>query len=196
MGRIFIFTCLIISVFLFWNWEKVISFIEPQAKNTQENPVPESPAIRVITTPIVITANDRIFEALGTGRAQQSVRIYPAVSEEVMAVYFKSGDKVKAGSMLVQLDDRDEKLAVQLAEVKLKDAKSLLNRYELAVKDGAVPESEVDSARTAGNVLVDGDLSEYEPVVVEGLQRLQPGRQVVATGITGSPEYVEEVDTK
>lgn len=103
--------------------------------------------VKVITKPVSMTDNNRVFEAVGTGRARQSVEIYPSVAEEVTEVYFKAGKKVEKGDILLQLDDREEKLAVRLAEVKLKDSRSLLNRYEQAVKEGAVPESEVDSAR-------------------------------------------------
>ncbi len=155
-----------------------------------------TPAVRVITTPIKIMSNDRIFEALGTGRAQQSIRIYPAVAEEILSINFKAGDRVQAGDVLVQLDDREEKLAVQMAEVNLKEAKSLLNRYELAVKDGAVPESEVDSARASVDVAkVELDQAKLEleerkiraPFAgVVGLPRVDPGDRVdPSTLITG-----------
>lgn len=104
-------------------------------------------AVKVITQPVVMTRNDRVFEAVGTGRARLSVQIYSPVSEEVTAVLFEAQDEVARGDVLVQLDDREEKLAVRLAEVELKNARSLLKRYEQAVKDGGVPQSEVDSAR-------------------------------------------------
>ncbi|MAH06215.1 MAG: efflux transporter periplasmic adaptor subunit [Alphaproteobacteria bacterium] len=105
--------------------------------------------VKVIAEPVVFLENNRVFEAVGTGRAKFSADIYPAVSEEVTGVFFESQQHVKKGDVLVQLDDRQEKLALRLAEVELKDAKSLLNRYERAAKEGAVPESEVDAARAA-----------------------------------------------
>lgn len=104
-------------------------------------------AVKVLTKPIEITENSRVFEGVGTGRARLSADIYPAIAEEVLGVKFQAGQKVSAGDVLVQLDDRQEKLAVELAEVELKDAESLLKRYQQAGKEGAVPESEVDSAK-------------------------------------------------
>ncbi len=156
----------------------------------------DTPVIRVITTPIITTSNDRVFEALGTGRAQQSVRIYPAVSEEITAIYFKAGDRVQKGDLLVQLDDREEQLAVKRAEVELKESKSLLTRYEMAVKDGAVPESEVDSARAAVDVaevrLDQAQLALQERKIIApisgvvGIPRVDPGDRVnTDTLITG-----------
>lgn len=108
-----------------------------------------APPIGVLTTAVINTDNDVRFEAIGTGRAKQSVQLYPRVSDEIIAINFAAGNRVNQGDVLVQLDDREEKLAVKLAEVTIRDAKSLLQRYERAVKDGAVPQSEVDSARAA-----------------------------------------------
>jgi RND family efflux transporter MFP subunit len=102
---------------------------------------------KVITQNVILTSNDIVFEAIGTGRARLSVQIYPAVSGEVASVNFKAQDRVEKNVVLVQLDNEKEKLAVRLAEVNLKGVRNLLSRYEQAVKDGAVPESEVDSAR-------------------------------------------------
>lgn len=96
--------------------------------------------VKVITAPVVMTQNDQVFEAVGTGRARLSADIYPAISEEVREVLFSAEQQVKKGDVLVQLDDRQEVLAVRLAKVRLKNAKSLLTRFEQAGKKGAVPE--------------------------------------------------------
>lgn len=36
------------------------------------------------------------------------MQLYPAVAEEVTEIYFKAGDKVQEGVVLVQLDGREE----------------------------------------------------------------------------------------
>ncbi|MFN3701685.1 MAG: efflux RND transporter periplasmic adaptor subunit [Alphaproteobacteria bacterium] len=110
--------------------------------------IPDLP-IKIIARPAQIMNDGRVFEALGTGRALRSVQIFPAASDEVTEIFFRSGQFVERGEQLVQLDDREESLALQLAEVSLKDSQSLLERYENAVQKGAVPQSEVDSARAA-----------------------------------------------
>lgn len=134
---------------------------------------------------------------MGSGRAKQSVQIYPAVDEEVTAINFQAGDRVKAGSILVQLDDREEQLAVQLAQVRLEDAQSLLQRYQLAVVDGAVPESDVDSAKASVKIaqveLEKAKLAVEERKVrapfdgIVGISRVDPGerinRNTIITGL-------------
>ena len=114
----------------------------------------------------------------------------------MVEVNFSAQQKVAKGDVLVQLDDRNEKLALQLAEVELKDAKSLSSRYENAVKEGAVPQSEVDSARAtydAALVAVEQaklNLGERKIIApfdgVVGIPNVDPGDRVdSSTLITG-----------
>lgn len=124
-------------------------FFEHQEGKSEdaERAASEGPRVKVLVKPVEFTENSRVFEGVGTGRARLSADIYPAISEEVMEVLFEAQQKVAKGDVLVHLDDREEKLALELAEVELKDADSLLQRYQKAGKEGAVPESEVDSAQ-------------------------------------------------
>ncbi|MBZ0255471.1 efflux RND transporter periplasmic adaptor subunit [bacterium] len=191
-----VFALVIIIAGYFLVNNELLPLLNEETASTTVSQTANAPTVRVITQPIKITSNDIVFDAMGSGRAIQSVRLYPAVSEEVMSINFKAGDKVKKDSILVQLDDREEQLAVQLAEVKLKDAKSLLERYELAVKDGAVPESDVDSAKAAVDVaevmLGQAKLAVEERKLrapfdgVVGIPRVDPGERVTTnTFITG-----------
>lgn len=144
-----IFIVLVLAVIaagVVWNYETIITtFGGENSKQAGQNG--SKAAIKVLTQAVDYTSNDRIYEGVGTGRARASADIYPAVADEVLSVNFEAQQKVSKGDVLVQLDDRQEKLAVELAEVELKDSRSLLDRYEQAGKQGAVPESEVDSAR-------------------------------------------------
>lgn len=126
--------------------EKTGSFMSANGEKPSKRPSVSS-AVKVLVQPVVIKPNNRVFEAVGTGRARLSVLIYPAVSEEVLEVLFKAQNKVSKGDVLLRLDNREEVLAVRKAKIELKNKRSLLSRYEKAVKEGAVPESEVDSAR-------------------------------------------------
>lgn len=132
---------LLVGAAVWYYWSSAKSNEESAARERQSAPV------KVITQPVFISDNDRVFEAIGTGRARLSVQIYPAVTDEVTEVLFEAQQMVKKGDVLVRLDDAEEKLAVDLASVQIKDARGLLDRYEKAVLEGAVPESEVDSAR-------------------------------------------------
>jgi membrane fusion protein, multidrug efflux system len=189
---IFILSIIVVILFLITNNKR--SSVKG-SNNTEEKNVTEL-LVNVMAKPVVFTADNRTFEAVGTGRARQSVEIYPVVAEEVTDVLFKAQDSVSKGDVLVQLDDREEDLALKLAEVKLKDAKRLLDRYEQAVKEGAVPQSEVDSARadvdSAQVALEQAKLALEERKVIApfsgvvGIPRIDPGDRVTTgTFITG-----------
>lgn len=144
----FILLVVLIAI-AFWRFDDIRAYIEypPSDTNTSQNTEHTVPAVKVIVQPVEMTANNRVFEAVGTGRARLSVGLYPSVSEEVREVLFEAQQKVHKGDVLVQLDDREEQLAVQLAEVRMEDLQSLLSRYEQSGMQGAVPHSQVDTAR-------------------------------------------------
>ena len=163
---------------------------KPQAKAKKV-----SSAVKVLVQPVRLTANDRVFEAVGTGRARLSLQVYPTVAEEVTKVLFQAQDRVSQGDLLIQLDDREEVLAVRRAEIQLKNARSLLSRYEKAVKEGAVPESEVDTVRAdfeAAKVALDQAKLALEDRRIKapfsgvvGIPKVDPGQRVTtATVIT------------
>ncbi len=89
------------------------------------------------------------IEAVGTSRAIQSVTITPLASGEVVAVNFGPGLSVSKGDVLVQLDARNEKLAIELARIRREDAKKLYERYERTAGSGAILPTVLDAAGTA-----------------------------------------------
>ena len=66
-----------------------------------------------------------------------------------MAVNFEPGQVVRKGDVLVQLDSREEKLAVGLAEIKFDDATRLYERYLRSADSGAVLPTTLDAAKAA-----------------------------------------------
>jgi membrane fusion protein, multidrug efflux system len=104
-------------------------------------------ATQVVAEPVIIAPQRYRVEAVGTAEAIRSASLYPAVSGEVMAVSLVPNGRVVKGDVLLELDQRAEKLAVELARVKVKDSQQLLARYERTAGSGAVPASTIDEAR-------------------------------------------------
>lgn len=115
---------------------------------TERSAGADAPAVPVLVAPVRMAENRTLVRAVGTGEAAQTVSIYPRTAGNIVEVGFAPGDRVEAGQMLIRLDDDEEKLAVRLAEVRIRDAQQLLRRYERAVRGGGVSASEVDTART------------------------------------------------
>lgn len=156
----------------------------------------EAPPVRVVTRSVQFIANDRVFQATGTSVAGKSVWIYSPVAEQVVTVNFTAQQKVKKGDLLIQLDDREEKLALQLAKVELQNAEKVLLRYRRTIGGGAVSENEIDAARLefdAAKVRLDQAefaLSERRVIApftgVVGISRVDPGDRIATNTIITS----------
>jgi RND family efflux transporter MFP subunit len=105
--------------------------------------------VSVIAESLQFESAQTRVEAVGTSRAVLSAELYPAASGEVVAVNFEPGELVRKGDVLVQLDSRQERLAVGLAEIKLEDATRLFERYSRSSDSGAVLPTTLDAARAA-----------------------------------------------
>jgi RND family efflux transporter MFP subunit len=103
----------------------------------------------VIVSPSSELSDSVTLDVLGSGLAQRSVTLFPQVEGEVTRVLFRTGQSVRAGQLLLQLDDRAQRLAVDLAAARLETANLLARRFESAGGTGAVPEIEVEEAVAA-----------------------------------------------
>ncbi|AKS41226.1 efflux RND transporter periplasmic adaptor subunit [Wenzhouxiangella marina] len=89
------------------------------------------------------------LDAVGSAEALRSITLYPPSAGEVVAVHFSAGDEVEQGQVLIELDARDERLALELAETRLADAERLLDRYTRGGSEAAFTPTQMDAARTA-----------------------------------------------
>lgn len=108
-----------------------------------------SDALPVIVESVTMQqAVDRI-EAVGDGRANRSITVYPEVSGIVAKMDLDAGQKLEEGDVILRLNDAKERIAVRIAETKLADARRTLDRYEQLIERNAIPQATVDTARTA-----------------------------------------------
>jgi len=105
-------------------------------------------AIPVVLQPVTLLPLQENVQSVGTARALRSVSVYPETSGMVTALTIEADGKVATGEVLLRLDSRDEQLAVELAQVKLKDAERLVQRYKtINTLDTNIAESQIDEAR-------------------------------------------------
>lgn len=114
-----------------------------------DNPSRQQKTVSVVVEPVAYTNEQTRIEAVGTSRAMQSVTLTPDASGEVVAVNFEPGQYVSKDTVLIQLDNRNQKLAVDLARIRLEDAKRLYDRYQRSAGSGAVLPTVLDEAKTA-----------------------------------------------
>ncbi len=88
-----------------------------------------------------------VLDATGSTVATNIVDIRPQVTNVVAKVHIKEGQMVKAGDMLISLDDRADRANYDKAQATADDAQRQLNRAEELLRQQFVAQGAVDTAR-------------------------------------------------
>ena len=89
------------------------------------------------------------IEAIGTAYANESVDITATVSERIKDICFENGAFVKAGKLLVQLDDAEERAELEEAKVSLAEQQRELERITELREKKVAAQQELDSRQSA-----------------------------------------------
>jgi RND family efflux transporter MFP subunit len=123
-------------------------------RNKERNEARIAQKIDVVPTVTVVKARrGQINENLalvGTVAADHDVMVEAETMGRVTAVRVDVGDRVQAGTTLVQVDDELKLAAFRTAEVNFEKAEKDLRRYEALHKTNTVTDAEIESARLAG----------------------------------------------
>ena len=92
------------------------------------------------------------IEALGTARANESIAVTAQVTETVRSVNFEDGDSVKAGQVLIQLNNNEELARVAELRANIDEAKRQYTRIFNLRESSAASEQLLDEqqARVKG----------------------------------------------
>jgi membrane fusion protein, multidrug efflux system len=107
------------------------------------------PAVADAPVPVVAaTVSERsyadVLEALGTGRADESVQVTSRVSGRVRTVHFTEGSAVRAGDPLVTLEDEEERAELAAARASAEQAESRHRRIEELSAKGMMSKDALD----------------------------------------------------
>lgn len=89
---------------------------------------------------------DRL-EALGTLRANESVEITATVTERLLAVHFRDGQRVTRGALLAEMDAAEEEALRQEQFLVADEAARQYERVKKLAADGLAPQSQLDEKR-------------------------------------------------
>lgn len=106
-----------------------------------------SRAVPVIVARVGQARNDELITAVGTARARRSVMLHPKTDGVIVAFPQRAGARVKAGETIFELDSKRAKLAVQIAEKRLEEARRLLERSELLKRNRVNSSAKVTDAK-------------------------------------------------
>ncbi len=179
----------LILVAAFAGW----SVYGPNASNDgAEKPAARS--ARSITVDVETVSFSRFVEAvegLGTARANESVTITAKLTDTLRRVNFEDGQLVEAGTVLVELTNREEQALLDEARASLKDANAQLARINDLGSRGLAAESEVDQAVAAAdgaNARLNTVLARLQDRLVRapfsgllGFRQVSPGTLVTPT---------------
>ncbi|MEN8720202.1 MAG: efflux RND transporter periplasmic adaptor subunit [Oceanococcaceae bacterium] len=99
-----------------------------------------------VITPTATTLRDTL-RMPGTVLAREAITLRAPVSEVVNAVHFREGERVEAGTLLVELVRADEKAMLAMATAEREDARLALKRIDELARSRAVSQSDRDTAK-------------------------------------------------
>ncbi|MCC5880753.1 MAG: efflux RND transporter periplasmic adaptor subunit [Idiomarina sp.] len=106
----------------------------------------------VVVEKVKFSQQSQRVDAVGNARALHSVSLFPAVADRVTDVNITPGQAVKEGDILVQLDARRQRVAVERAQIQLADVQRTVERLTRSREQEAIPQSELDDAVTLSNL--------------------------------------------
>jgi multidrug efflux system membrane fusion protein len=88
----------------------------------------------VDVTTLALQTIPETLEAIGTVRARTQSVLSSRLVAQVVAVHVTEGERVEAGQVLVELDDRDVRAQLQRAEAGLREARHALEEVEQGIR--------------------------------------------------------------
>lgn len=105
-------------------------------------------AVPVVTVAVQRESLRDELKAVGTARAKKSVTLFAEAAGVVTSVNFTPDQVVTEGSVLLEIDARDQELALELARVQRDDAALAVKRFQsMNLREANIPESTVDTAK-------------------------------------------------
>lgn len=95
-----------------------------------------------------------VITAVGSIRPNQGAMISAQAAGTVTKVLVKSGDKVKKGQLLVEIDSSAERASLKATEAQLPAAQANYNRYRNLVASNSASKAELDNAQSTYNQLL------------------------------------------
>lgn len=150
--------------------------------------VEERPPVPVVTVAAIERDLVDEVEALGTTRAREAVEITPRITSVVTAIRFREGQSIKAGEVLVELDNAEERAALAEAEATVIDSRAQHRRARELLQTRTVSESQVqelEATMNANEARLRAAQARFEQTLVRapfagriGLRQVSPGSLV------------------
>jgi multidrug efflux pump subunit AcrA (membrane-fusion protein) len=88
---------------------------------------------------------ENTYEAMGTVRSKTISVLSSQVLGRIVSIHVREGDRVKAGQLLVEIDDREMKAQLEKSRAGLKESQFALDEIEKAIRGGEAEKKAVDA---------------------------------------------------
>lgn len=130
-------------------WYYRDAWLPGQQAKASATATPTQRAIPVDAKKVRIGSVDDTVEAVGTALANESVSITTKTSGIVKAIRFTEGQFVKAGTVILELDDREPSANHEAAKAIRDQAKAALDRAKSLFNTGNAPQARIDDLEGA-----------------------------------------------
>jgi membrane fusion protein, multidrug efflux system len=100
--------------------------------------------VAVLASPVAVRDFNDHFTALGTAHAAESIDVTSRISSIVDRIHFSEGQQVPAGQLLVELDNKEARADVAVAEASLRQSRSQFERSRQLADTRIISASQLD----------------------------------------------------
>ena len=175
-------------------------FTYPRLASHAAETAPYPPA-KVALVPVLAGTPQRFFTGVGELEAARQVHVAAETGGRVTQIRFASGQRVKAGEVLVQLNDAPEQASLLRLRAQLRNAETSYQRTRQLIVEKAATQEQLDAAVAARDAAL-GEVRQTEALIAQktirapfagqlGIRRVHAGQYLNAADTVASL-----VDTK
>ena len=121
-----------------------------------------SPPQKVKIEKVQATSVEDTYEAMGTVRSKTISVLSSKVIGRIISIQVREGDRVKAGQLLVEIDDREMKAQLEKSRAGLREAQYALDEAEKAIRAGEAEKKAADARLALASSTLDRYKGLYE----------------------------------
>lgn len=106
-------------------------------------------AANVVAVAVARHAFSDAIRAIGTAQARESIVITPKAADTIRAIRFDSGDRVRAGQVLVEMSNVEQAASLDEARAANQAAQEELRRFQELFERGFASQARLDTVRAA-----------------------------------------------
>lgn len=134
---------------------------------------------------------DEVYEAVGTVRSKVTSVVSSRATGNILAVHFREGDRVKAGQLLVEIDDREAAARLRRVQAGLLEAEGAVPELERSIKAAEAGRA----ASAADKTLADSTFHRYEVLFGRGSVSRQEFEESQARSRSRDAEFQRAEET-